>query len=986
MVHGTDSPLISYQTAREFNLVRIGLLEVEQLCNIECTAADIKEFPKIPMEALKFRVNQSIPTKQIIRYNIPKAFEEATNMRLRKMELEGIIERADRPEHKVINISPLMLVPKGPNDFRIVVDYREVNKTIIREPYPMPSLERIWTEIPRAGGKLHMTKLDLSNAFFHIELHEEVRHLTTFMTANGLMRFKRLPFGLSIAPELFQKTMERILVGCKNVIVYLDDLLIYAKTIEKLKLLVEEVKKVLTKNNLTVNETKSHYNQQKVEFLGFKIDGTGILPADKKISDILKFKQPKDIHETRSFLGLMTFISPFIKDFSSMTKPLRDTLTTKKFAWTQIQQEAFESLKAVANEGLIKRGFFDENDKTILYTDASPTGLGAVLVQIDETTEKNRIIACASKSLTPTESRYAQLHREALAIVWGMERFNYYLLGRKFTLRCDNKALGFMIKRDQKDCGKRILSRAEGWFLRLEHYDFDFVHIPGKENISDAPSRLSSEISKADFEIRKNTEALYTVFANTERICEVHLALTNKKVRQTVEKDEELQDVMRNMRNDVKIWPEKLIRYQAFSDKLYEVDGLLMKEEKMVLPHSLRQQAVKLAHFSHPGMSTMKFLLRQGVWWPGMDKDVEDFVKSCPECQLVTPKSIPNPIKFKNLPRNAWEHISMDFSTASQTSDWKALVLTDHYSRFLVAIPMTKTDTDSVMKALNRVLQIYYVPKTILADNGPPFNSAELKRWLDQEWGVELQSATPLNPTENGLCERSMAGINKITAIAKLGKKNWSEALANYVCAYNTWPHHVTKVPPAELMFGRLIRHILPNPNMDERQSMDDELRDRDQENKFRRNTRENLKRHSMETNLKVGDKVLVMQEKKEKNATQYKNVFHKVLKFTGSGRVTIEDMESGRIFDRNVKHLKKFIERNPVESKFDLKSHNHSHSLILDIIFLLSIFFLCFSPQIKAPHLQRRTATWKRSILKGKKYMRSQTASQLKNAAAPEL
>lgn len=130
------------------------------------------------------------------------------------MERKGIIERADKPKYLLTSVSPLVLVPKGANDFRIVVFYREVNKAIIREPYPMPSLEKIWTEIPSGSGSLYFTKLDLKDAYFHIDLHEDVRHFTTFMTANGLMRFRRLPFGLSCAPELFQKVMERILVEC----------------------------------------------------------------------------------------------------------------------------------------------------------------------------------------------------------------------------------------------------------------------------------------------------------------------------------------------------------------------------------------------------------------------------------------------------------------------------------------------------------------------------------------------------------------------------------------------------------------------------------------------------------------------------------------------------------------------------------------------------------------------------------------------------
>lgn len=335
-----------------------------------------------------------------------------------------------------------------------------------------------------------------------------------------------------------------------------------------------------------------------------------------------------------------------------------------------------------------------------------------------------------------------------------------------------------------------------------------------------------------------------------------------------------------------------------------------MKQEKLVLPTGLRKRALSLAHRSHPGMSTMKNLLRQGLWWPSMDREVEEFVKSCPECQLVTGGSYPLPISMTELPNNPWDYVSMDFSSSSDALNWKALVLTDNYSRFLVAIPMEKTDTDAVKKVLRRIFNTYYVPKTLKADNGPPFNSSDLQKWLKDTWGIKLIHSTPLNPTENGLVERSMQGINKITAIAKLGKQSWKDALADYVAAYNSWPHHVTKVPPAELMFGRAVRSLLPNMKVDSKQVDDEELRDRDQTAKFERNTREDIKRKAKDTGIKVGDTVLVMQHKRDKADTVYKNAFHKVLQMTGSGRATIMDLTNNKVYERNVKFLKKYVER----------------------------------------------------------------------------
>ncbi|XP_029722741.2 uncharacterized protein K02A2.6-like [Aedes albopictus] len=354
------------------------------------------------------------------------------------------------------------------------------------------------------------------------------------------------------------------------------------------------------------------------------------------------------------------------------------------------------------------------------------------------------------------------------------------------------------------------------------------------------------------------------------------------------------------------------MKYQAFQGDLYLQGDLLMKREKMVLPSTLRDRALRLAHRSHPGMSTMKNFLRQGLWWPGMDRQIEDFVKTCPECQLVTVISRPLPIENTELPQNPWDYVSMDFASASDNLNWKALVLTDNYSRFLVVLPMDKTDTEALKRSLRKVFNTYYVPKTLKADNGPPFNSVELESWLKNIWGVRLIHSTPLNPTENGLVERSMQGINKITAIAKLGKLNWKEAISDYVAAYNSWPHHVTKIPTAELMFGRTVRSVLPNLRTDQHQSFDEELRDRDQRAKFNRNSREDIARRARNSEIEVGDTVLVSQQKRDKADTPYKNAFHKVINIQGAGRATVLDTTTAKTYDRNVKLLKKYEHRKP--------------------------------------------------------------------------
>lgn len=393
-------------------------------------------------------------------------------------------------------------------------------------------------------------------------------------------------------------------------------------------------------------------------------------------------------------------------------------------------------------------------------------------------------------------------------------------------------------------------------------------------------------------------------------------------------KDEELQTVVQWLNKDVK-WPPSISKYQPFQREMYAQGNVLLKQEKLVLPSTLRRRALTVAHRSHPGMSTMKNFLRQGLWWPNMDREVEEFVKSCPECQLVMANSKPLPITLTELPNNPWEYVSMDFASCSDTMNWKALVLTDNYSRFLVALPMEKTDTEAVKRILRRIFNTYHAPKTLKADNGPPFNSLDLQTWLRDVWGIKLIRTTPLNPTENGLVERSMQGINKVATIARLKKQNWKDSLADYVAAYNSWPHNVTKVPPAELMFGRAVRSLLPNVKVDAVQSLDGELRDRDRVAKFDRNAREDKKRGAHLNEIQVGDMVLVMQQKKDKADTIYKNVIHKVIKISGAGRATVKDMTTDKEYDRNIKMLKKFHALPPQETSGSINLEDQHESQV---------------------------------------------------------
>lgn len=371
------------------------------------------------------------------------------------------------------------------NRNRLVVNMRAPNKAIKREYFPLPLMNDMKVKL---HGAKFFSKLDLTSAYYHLELCKESRDLTTFLTENGMYRFTRLMFGVNCAPEIFQREMTRILKDFDNIIVYIDDILIFAATLEELRSTVARVMQVLRANNLTLNVEKCELDKTSINFLGHRLDENGFHIEDAKIKSIRQFRHPQTVSELRSFLGLASFVSPYIQDFANLTSPLWSIVTAKAWSWGVQQNAAFETLKDRIANSTISLGYFSESDKTYLYTDASPNALGAVLVQVSKE-QKTRVISFASKALTLTERRYAQNQREALSTVWAVEHFSYFLLGRHFTLRTDAKGVAFILDRSREN-SKRALTRADGWALRLSPYSYDVEYVKGRENIADPSSRL----------------------------------------------------------------------------------------------------------------------------------------------------------------------------------------------------------------------------------------------------------------------------------------------------------------------------------------------------------------------------------------------------------------------------------------------------------------------------------------------------------------
>ncbi|XP_058827864.1 uncharacterized protein LOC131687787 [Topomyia yanbarensis] len=263
VVKGGSCSLLGRSTASEMKLLKVGAgifrLEGEPK----------KVFPKMPGVKGRFSVDQTIPPERNAYYNVPAAYREAAKCRLKEMESSGIIERVTSPPDW---ISGLSAVPKVKDDFRLVVNMRAPNKAIKRQYYRLPLIEDM--KVKLYGAKF-FSKLDLSNAYYHLELHAESRDLTTFLAEDGMYRFTRLMFGVNCAPEIFQQEMCRILEPVKNKIVYIDDILLFAESLKELRKIVANTLQILRANNLTLNTTKCEFDRSRIKFVGHELDENG---------------------------------------------------------------------------------------------------------------------------------------------------------------------------------------------------------------------------------------------------------------------------------------------------------------------------------------------------------------------------------------------------------------------------------------------------------------------------------------------------------------------------------------------------------------------------------------------------------------------------------------------------------------------------------------------------------------------------------------
>ena len=414
--------------------------------------------------------------------------------------------------------------------------------------------------------------------------------------------------------------------------------------------------------------------------------------------------------------------------------------------------------------------------------DASKDGLGAVLMQ------NGRVIAYASRSLTETEKRYAQIEKECLSVVYSTTKFHRYIFGKKTTVYNDHKPLEQIFSKPLLSAPTRI----QNMLLKLQWYDIEIKYRKGKEMyVANALSRAYIPSHNSEVNDTEHSDVINMISVSKERYSEMQeLTQSDLKTLHSV-----IVEGWPELRSDT---PIETRQYWDSRDQLSVLDGIIYKGSRIVIPPSMRADMLKLIHKSHLGMVKCKQRARKVMYWPNMNCDIEKTVRDCNHCAEYQNQQPAEPLKPTMTPDLPFSMVGCDlFDFESK----QYLVIVDYYSKYIDAIQLHSTTTTAVINALKTVMATHGIVKTLRSDNGPQFSSSEFKQFC-KSYGIEHQTSSPHFQSSNGEAERA------IQTVKRMWSKSSDKQLA--LLDYRTTPLEGINLSPSQLLMGRRLRNTLP--------------------------------------------------------------------------------------------------------------------------------------------------------------------------------
>ena len=754
--------------------------------------------------------------------------EEDLKKQLNAWEEEGVIEPANSPWG-----APLIPALKKDGRTRWCVDFRRLNDLTIKDSFPLPL---IMANLHKLGDSQIYTTLDGTGAYHNIEIEEADRPLTAFLTPEAQWQFRRMPFGLSNAPQAYCRLIEMVLRGIdtRMVLAYIDDIIIHTTTLKNHFMIMRQVLEAHRKAGLKIAPAKSYICQTKVNYLGHQVSNRGIEMVDDYVNLVVNWPKPRTPKELATFLGKTGYYRQFVANYSKIAACLEGEKKKPQLIWTPQMDESFTTLKeAFLKKPILAFPQFGTGEPFILDADWCQEGMAQALSQKQrmEDGTRERLIAAGGRKCTTAERNYASNKGETASFVDGLKRFEHILRYAPFRARVDNKCLSY-IRNLKKPTG--IWSR---WLELIDSYQFNIEHRAGSKHANaDCLSRAphlpdpTEEQERESMEfigcmVEELNQATLAVIEETENI----VPLSNKQIRRAQRDDPAVRKVIewvkqgrKPTKEERKLESKEAQTYFQQYELLYMENNILYRktlenehtmvnQDRLCVPRGLQEKALFWAHAhpsaAHRGVNATQQRVRARFYFPGMYHKVETYVIGCHSClqKRGAPgrADVPPHHTQRGFPGARWSVDLVGPLPRTEKGNCYIMTAEDIFTRWPIAVAIPDKTAEEIADAFNKyVIAEHGSCEELLTDNAKELTGLVIND-VAKTLGISKVQTVPYNPNGNKV-ERYHRTLGQMLRTTITGSQTtWEDKLPYTLMAYRTSVHNTTKFTPFYLMHGR---------------------------------------------------------------------------------------------------------------------------------------------------------------------------------------